>query len=930
MRSLIFAFALLLMVAVSNAAAAGFAPVGFFSQTWVVSQGPSAGQQAFVAKAIFEIDPAQFGGTASSLDGAFFCWQGNAPGAPLFWQPPPAQALYQAYDFCREGGLLAYCDQVPAGRIGLAFGGCAGLVTATFNEQACLADIQAQFAGFNFKARRATQAEIDAQRCSTAPALLVFLSPGTTNGQVFSVDVRVRNISADRLTGVAFTQPGGVLPAAAGKISLLVAPNPPLPTELEPGELATTTVTFAADQPGSVDVLAEVRAIDVDGVEQKKFAQSIIEVGKRRLTDVELQRVLADGLTDSSQSVGALMNAGQKRLGVITAWAAGPDGSNTLPPWLNVSITEDPIPPPGTTFADPPGWKVSAARLLGMDDRAMAWLPDAPAVAVEAYLAYSDHFAMASGKVIDDSGNAAYAGLKEAAAFYGQLSSGNDAYRTAASREFNGFVADVGESSLNNIALLGEIIGPLNDDPLGGDLRTYEKSPALKAFEQKSKEIVDAGLKATWEDTVKFVQLAKSNPVSAAGQLGDLVGKTSTTIARDVVLAEVGAAGVSRLGTVIERSMPFARTGESIDGGLAAVDPAAAALTASVDGTGEMVVRQALESLPENSTITVEQLEALGGFYAEDAEKVQKIIADINEKYGVNIEIQCRPGNPASLEFYRNGTGVPKPEWVKPKNTEWMDLPLGAPPESLGKATVFKPIEPTADTLSKFTQAQQQTIVARYKTQLDLYTEATTPGEKFAKLIADSQTPEGATVSVGFGAGAKKISGLRYSLRPVGEPGQEAFVVIDEAAGGKFVLSDADYQAVIDASTGTHLPAGIRGQIEQEVMDRFGKDTVSFGGHGWSHSGFDLPSKLSKPFMQFVTEYTSPAAARRTIEWYVRRESATPAWLQNIASGLAVKLGRVPTEDELIDAILDVFRPGNFVVKFNGIDFRVGYGAGIR
>lgn len=761
------------------------------------------------------------------------------------------------------------------------------------------------------------------------PTLSVSLSGGVTNGQVFSIDVTVKNNTSGLLTNVAFTQPGGVLPSAAGKISLLLAANPPLPTELAAGESATSTVTFVADQPGTVDVLSEVTASDGDGMVLTKFAQGVVEIGTRRLTEAELQRVMADALLDASQSAGAVLNAGQMRLGEITSWAAGPDGSDTIPPWLNVSVTAGTVPPPGTTFAEPAGWKVSAARALGMDDRALAWLPDAPAVALEAYLEYSHRFVMASGKVIDDSGNAAYGSLQEATTFYGQLSSGNEAYRAAAAREFNGFVGDVGIGALGTIQLLGEIIALSHDDPLAADIAKYENSPALQAFNKKAGEIVDAGLKASWDQTAKLVRRAKVDPVGAAGQLGDLIGGTLTTVARDVALTEVGLAGVSRLGKVIEGSMPFARTGTSIDGGLAAVDPAAAALTASVDGTGEVVVRQSLESLAEGTVITVEQLEALGGFYAADAQRVQQIIADINAKYGVEIEIQCRPGNPASLEFYRNGTGVPKPEWIKPKNTEWMDLALGAPPDSLGKATVFRPVKPTAETLSKYTQAQQQTILSRYDTQLELFEDATSPTGKFAKLLADSQEPGGATVHVGFGTGAKDISGLRYRLQAVGEPGQEAFVVIDEAAGGKFVLSDADYQAVIDASTGGHLPAATRGRIEREVMERLGKDTVSFGGHGWSHSGFDLPSKYSKAFLQFVTEYTSPGSARRTLEWFVAKGNP-PEWLQKISADLATALGRPPTSAEVVAALLEKFRPGNFVVKFNGTNLRVGYGAGIK
>jgi hypothetical protein len=254
---------------------------------------------------------------------------------------------------------------------------------------------------------------------------------------------------------------------------------------------------------------------------------------------------------------------------------------------------------------------------------------------------------------------------------------------------------------------------------------------------------------------------------------------------------------------------------------------------------------------------------------------------------------------------------------------------LGEPRESLGKATVFKPVKPDAATLAQFSPAQQQIILARYDTQVKLFKDATEEGGKFFKILADSQSEAGATYTTGFGSGTREVKGLRYSLRQVGEPGQEAYLVIDEAAGGKFVLSDADYQAVVDANTGLHLPAGKRGQIELEVMNRLNNETASFGGHGWSHSGFDLPSKFSETYLQFVAESSSPAAARRTMEWFVERPKR-PDWLTELADDLALKLGRQATSAELVELLLSKFRPGSFVIKFNGTTIRTGYGAGIR
>ncbi len=764
--------------------------------------------------------------------------------------------------------------------------------------------------------------------------LVVRLNAGVTNGKVFSVDVTVKNADTKAMTGVHFADPAGIVqntaigdPATAGKVAPIDGPTPDLPGALAAGASATATVTFDVEQQGGLDLVSEVSATDAANATQTGDAHAIVQIGRRAITEAEFQRIYSDALFDGSQSVGALLNAAKARLGLLIAWAAGSQGTDTAPSWLTGPITGTAVPPPGTQFADTPFLNVSAARVLGLDDNGLVLIDDKTPVALSAIVNFADHFTFSSGKVIDDSGNAAYVGLKNAGEFYGQLASGDQSFRAEAARQLNGMIQSLGEQAKEKITLIGAILAFANEDPV--DIGTYEKSPVLQKFSKDSADMIDAGLKTTYDNVAHLARLAKNDPVAASGQLGDTLGTTLTGLTRDVALAEVGGAGISRLGGVMERSIPFARTGASIDGGLATADPATQALRASLDGTGQVVVRQSLESLGEGATLTPAQLEQLGGFYAADAQQVQKIINEVNQKYGVNIELQVRPGNPASLELYKNGLGVPKPEWVKPKNTEWMDLVLGAPQDSLGKATVFEPVRPSPEVLAKFSEAQQQTILDRYETQVKIYQDATQPGGKFAQLLADSQNPEGATVTVGIGTGERQVTGLKYSLKPVGDPAQKAFVVVDDAAGGKFVLSDADYQAVVDANTGMHLPAGKRGQIELEVMSRLGKETVSFGGHGWSHSGFDLASKYSESFIKFVTESSSPAAARRTLDWFVSRAD-TPAWLQKIITNVTAKLGHAPSSAELVDALLDLFRPGNFVIKFNGAEMRVGYGAGIR
>lgn len=59
-----------------------------------------------------------------------------------------------------------------------------------------------------------------------------------------------------------------------------------------------------------------------------------------------------------------------------------------------------------------------------------------------------------------------------------------------------------------------------------------------------------------------------------------------------------------------------------------------------------------LEALGEGAPLTVEQLESLGGISRADAAKIQQIIADAKKKFGYDLELQARPSNPYSLEFF--------------------------------------------------------------------------------------------------------------------------------------------------------------------------------------------------------------------------------------------------------------------------------------
>lgn len=762
--------------------------------------------------------------------------------------------------------------------------------------------------------------------------LVVRLDPGTTNGKVFSVDVSVRNAGSTPISGLRFDEAGGIVsdpsvavPGSSGAVTETDGPLPDLPASLTPGQTATSTATFSVDRQGGLDLVSRVTGTDGASAVQHGMATAIVQIGKRAMTDAQVQAIYADILTGASRTVGGQVIALQQRLGALMAYASTHAAAGGLPAWLTAPISAGTTAPTGSALPEVAGWKILAARSAGLDDRALAWLPDDPLIGLKAYANFEAHVAQSSAKVVGGTVRGAGSALQNAASFYGQLSSGDEAFRAEATRQLSGLVSDAGAAAASKITVIGALLAASNDDP--GQLGDYTRSPVLQQFVKDSNATIDASLQSSSAKLGAYVQKTKVDPVGAAGDVGDVVGETTTGFARDTALAEFGGPAISRLGKVVEGVLPFARTGTSLAGTEALLaDRSTAALVGTTEATGQQIVRQTLESLGSGSELSLAQLEQLGGFYGADAPKVQKIINEINGKYKVNLEVHVRPGNPASLPYYKNGTGVPKPEWIKPKATEWTDVVLGAPENTLGKATLYEPKRPPAAELAKFGQAERQAIEDRFATQQELYKKSLDPAGDFQKLLSDSQTAEGATVRVAHGT--KDITGLKYKLEPVeGHPG--AFVVKDEAAGGKFVLSDADYQAVVDAKTNSHLGAADqRGKIEQEFMYRLEHETASFGGHGWSHSGFDLASKYSEPFIKFATGSMSLTEARATLNWFVQK-GPLPGWLQKIADKIPGGLTGNKLQAALVDKLVEEFRPGQFVIKFNGTDMRVGFSAGL-
>ena len=754
--------------------------------------------------------------------------------------------------------------------------------------------------------------------------LQVRLDPGETNGQIFTVDVTVTNAGASPLSNVQFSDADAIVvdqlvsvKYAAGKVVNVEGPDPDLSTSLAPGQSSTSTVAFVVREKGGLDLDSTVTAVDGSGKDVTGTTSAVVHIGVHQLTKDELEEQYGQMLVDASKQVGTLFNSAQQRIGDLVDWATTAAAGAVLPSWLTSNIADGTTPPPGALPAVA-GWKVEMARAAGLDDSAFAFLPNNPAQAASLYWGFEKSAFAAGGKVLASASLGVGTSIANAGEFYGQLASGDTAFQTAASQQLLGLVSDLGASAMKKVALIGSISAASSEDPIApGSLGDFQTNPILQNFASDSAATINAGLKSIDAQVMANVKLAQKDPAAAVSQIGQMYGTAFTNMALTVATNEFGSAMLPKFGKVIDASLPEAEGAEALDASATIANPAAAAQSPGAPLVG-ITGRQSLESLGAEAQISLDQLQKLGGMYGPDAAQVQQIIKDVKTKYGVNVEVQVRPGNPASLQYYENGTGVPKPEWIKPKAVEMIDVLLGAPPEALGKATLYNPVLPSAAELASMDPVESAALQSRYKTQKELWASQSDPSDPFYQLLQDSKTPQGATKTVGLGT--KDVTGLHYSLQDI-PGGNGAKYVIDDAAGGKYVLSDADYQAVVSADTGSSIPAADqRGAIELYVLNALENKTVSFGGHGWTVSGFDLPSQYSKPWIQFATGSMSPENARSTLAWWLNAQTAAPPkWLTKYAG----ELGHAVTVDDL----MGLFNPGQFVIKFNGTTMRVGYGA---
>jgi hypothetical protein len=270
----------------------------------------------------------------------------------------------------------------------------------------------------------------------------------------------------------------------------------------------------------------------------------------------------------------------------------------------------------------------------------------------------------------------------------------------------------------------------------------------------------------------------------------------------------------------------------------------------------------------------------LGNLNQKQIDRFQDIAKRGSEKFGVDMEIQARPINKFAASVK---DGIGKVEAIPTKNLTPDDIILGAPEKWIGQTTYYRPKLPS--NFGKLDPAEQARLKQRWKDKYEEWQQfqgvLDDPTGKTAKVQKALKGP----VEVSLGKNGKlamelektvdKSGAVLISYKKLAVNGKPVF-----KGGPRPIISDVDFNAVIDAATGRHLPAGIRGQAELWVMREFAKAAEEgifpFGYHGWTHSGFDIASADFRHILKYQIMYADEAGAQALARKFAPIFGTTP------------------------------------------------------
>lgn len=463
------------------------------------------------------------------------------------------------------------------------------------------------------------------------------------------------------------------------------------------------------------------------------------------------------------------------------------------------------------------------------------------------------------------------------------------------------FTNEVYRSGISNLGYLGDVAGKAPHELL------IVAIPASIELAEK----IDADLGHAWEGQQELWEIERAeflaDPTGTARKGGARYGGYGANGVVDAAIGmttELATAGLSKVGTLAGRAL----FGEGLDVGLSTGrlglgdGPGTDSLDPLSDTTSklarlEQAQRDSLNALPPGTILELDELfSSRTGMHPSDAEFFQAQVAAMEEKYGINFIASFRTAEAASIDL-PNVLG--KEEWNTFKAVGALDEAIGAPSTLRGQASVFAPVEMSSDALAEM-QAINPGFVKQYMerfiTQKNNWAEFQAGTSKMNKILDGSARHEASggirIINDRPGADAHGVTyleqldeipfieskGLTPSEAAVlkteleAHPGltQKYNVVAQSSDGGvgfavktstgeiRPIGSDFDLQ-YFGPADGV-WPAGKKGQIITEFMDRVGKNP-RVPAHGASDLGFDMSSSAIKKLAEFeMLPYKGAAA----------------------------------------------------------------------
>jgi hypothetical protein len=528
------------------------------------------------------------------------------------------------------------------------------------------------------------------------------------------------------------------------------------------------------------------------------------------------------------------------------------------------------------------------ARRLGLPDDALAWMPNATrstgsgAKRKPGRLEVAWAFTASTGREMKKVGaEAVDRTLVTPFVFWRDfLFEPADGHRARTTMEISRLVGDGTSAVGGYLGTAGEFY--TSSARMQG---AWQELPRIRAEARQAINALDhtfTGAVLAWD------KLMTEDPVKGAEQFGRLLGRIEGEVA--VGWLEAAAGGKVNQGLQL---FSKARKGAGVT----------AEVTEAVGTTRRVTA-------PVTGATPIAKTPSLGNLSPQQISRFQEIAARVGKKFGVNLEIQARPINEYAAKVKG---GIGKVEAVPTKNLTPDDMLLGAPEEWVGQAAYYRPRLPR--NFAKLPRDIQQRFKLRHDEKLKEYRqfigEVADPTGKTAKVRralqkggAEFKLGKNGKVLMELEQTTHRSGAVLIRYRKLSVNGRPVFT-----GKPRPIVSDVDFNAVVDAGTGRHLPSAIRGQVELEVMREFAKAAdegiFPFGFHGWTHSGFDIAASDFRYILKYMLMYLPEDEAAKLASKYARVYGVSP------------------------QEFLDGYTRGKLVVKITATDAVLGPGAGL-